>query len=105
MGAITIPTQRHTAVVIITEVTVIIMQRLTTTPPRALTAGNRLLMAPTARRRAEPLTIHTLARTREAPAFRLPMAFAVRHRPTILIPGPLHRTDKVRDQTVGEVLP
>ena len=91
--------------VIITEVTVIIMRRLTTTPPRELTAGNRLLTAPTARRRAEPLTIHTQGRTREAPVFRLRMGVEVQRKPITRTPEPMHRRDKVRVRTLSGAAP
>src|SRR5207248_10084694 len=84
---------------------VIIMRRLTITPLREPMAGNRLLMAPTARRRAEPLIILTLGRTREAPVFRLPMAVEVRHRPTIRTPEPMLRPDKVRVRTLSGAAP
>src|SRR6266436_4672311 len=70
MGGTTIRTRRPTAGDIITGVMAIIMQRLTITLQREPMAGNRLLMAHTDRRHAEPLTILTPGLMREAQAFR-----------------------------------
>ena len=60
MVAITIPTQERT-VAPITGATVTIIQRLTMTPQRELTGGNRLLMDLTDRRHEAPVTILTPA--------------------------------------------
>lgn len=94
-GVTTTLTRRHT-VALITGVMVIIIQRLTMTLLRELTAGNRLLMAHMVRRRGGLVTIPTRALTREAPVFRRRMAAEARRRPITRIPEPMLRPDKVR---------
>src|SRR5437773_7338918 len=99
MGGTTIRTPRPTAVVIITGVTVIIMQRLIITLQREPMAGNRLPTAGTDRRRAEPLTILTPGLMHEARRCRHLTAAEVQHRPITPTPEPTLRRDKVRIQT------
>src|SRR4029077_8763638 len=71
-GVTTIPTRERT-VARITEVMVIITQRLTMILLRELTDGNRLLMGRTDRQRAVPVTILTLGLTLAVPVSRRPM--------------------------------
>jgi hypothetical protein len=104
MVAITIPIPGPT-VAPITGRTVIIIQRLTMTPPPELTAGNRLLMARTARQRAGPVTILIRALMREAPVFRLPMAVEAQHRHIIRTPAPMLRPGKDRARMRSGVVP
>src|SRR5205823_914640 len=99
MGGTTIRTPRPTAVVIITGVMVIIMQRLIITLQREPMAGNRLPTARTDRRRAEPLTILTPGLTPEARRCRHLTAAEVQHRPTTRTPERMLRPDKVRIRT------
>src|SRR4029077_19476899 len=103
-GVTTTPTRERT-VAHITEVMVIIIQRLTMILLRELTDGNRLLMGRTGRQRAAPVTILTPALMREALQSRHLMAAEVRHRPTIRTPELMLRPDRDRAQTLSGVAP
>src|SRR5438045_4983235 len=95
MWGTTIPTRRHT-VAGITAVMVIIMERLTMTPPQELTAGSRLPMALTDRRHAALPTILIQVLMLGVLRCRHLMGPEVRHRPITRILGPMLRPDKVR---------
>src|SRR6478735_1023440 len=103
-GVTTTPTRERT-VARITEVMVIIIQRLTMILLRELTDGNRLLMGRTDRRRAVPVTILTPALMREVLQFpRLTGAEAQLKR-TILTPAPMLRPGRDRVRTLSGVAP
>src|SRR4030095_5031560 len=104
MVATTIPTRVHT-VARITGAMVIIIQRLTMIPPRELTAGNRLLMGRTDRRRAVPVTILTPALMRAVLQFRHLMGVEAQHRHITRTPAPMLRRDRVRARTLSGVVP
>ena len=103
-GVTTTPTRRRT-VARITEVMVIIIQRLTMTLPRALTGGNKPPTALTDRRREAPVTILTPARMREVLQFRRLMAAEAQHRHITRTPVPMPRRDRVRAPTLSGVAP
>src|SRR4029077_10883077 len=100
--AITTPTRQRT-VARITEVTVIVIQRLTMILLRALTDGNRLLMGRTDRRRAAPVTILTPALMREVLQFRRLMGAEAQLKRTIRTPAPTLRPDRDRARTLSRV--
>src|SRR4029077_21134396 len=103
-GVTTTPTRQRT-VARITEVTVIIIQRLTMIPLRELTDGNRLLMGRTDRRRAVPVTILTPALMREVLQLRHLMGVEARHRHITRTPAPMLKPDRVRTRTLSGVVP
>src|SRR5438045_5002930 len=95
-------TQRPTAEVIIMGGMVIIMRHLTITPPQEPTAGNRLHMAPTDRRRpAGPLTILTPEPVREAHRYPRRMGAEVPHKPITRTPERMLRHAKVRTRMLN----
>ena len=89
----------------ITEVMVIIIQRLTMTLLRALTGGNKQPTALTDRQRAAPVTILTPARMREVLQFRRLMAAEAQHRHITRTPAPMPKRDRVRARTLNGVAP
>src|SRR6476619_5486022 len=103
-GVTTTPTRQRT-VARITEVMVIIIQRLTTILLQELTDGNRLLMGRTDRRRAAPVTILTPALMREVLQFRHLMAAEAQHRHITRTPAPMLRPDRVPARTLNGVAP
>ena len=100
----TAPT-RQPIVARITEVMVIIIQRLTMTLLRALTGGNKQHTALTVRQRAAPVTILTPALMREVLRFRHLMAAEAQHRHITRTPAPMLRRDRVRTRTLSGVAP
>src|SRR5206468_4108255 len=104
MVAITIPTREHT-VAPITGATVIIIQRLTMTPPRELTVGNRLLMVLTDRQRAAPVTILIPALMPEALRSRRLMGAEAQHRHIIHKREPMLRHGKARARRLSGAAP
>jgi len=100
----TIPTQRRT-VARITEVMVIIIQRLTMTLPRERMVGNRQPTVLTARQRAAPVTILIPELMREVLRFRHLMAAEAQHRHITRTPAPMRRRDRIRAQTLSGVAP
>jgi hypothetical protein len=103
-AAVTTPTLQRT-VARITEVTVIIIQRLTMTLPREHMVGNRQPTALTDRRRAAPVTILTPALMREALQFRHLMGAEAQHRHITRTLAPMLRPDRVRARTLSGVVP
>jgi hypothetical protein len=103
-GVTTTPTRQRT-VARITEVMVIIIQRLTMTLPREPMAGNRLLMVPTDRQRAAPATILILGLTLAAPVFRRHMAAEAERRHTTRTRAPMLRRDRDRARTLSGEAP
>src|SRR4029077_15051973 len=102
--AITTPTRQRT-VARITEVMVIIIQRLTMILLRELTDGNRLLMGRTDRRRAAPVTIRTPALMREVLQFRRLMGAEAQLKRIIRTPAPMLRPGRDRARTLSGVAP
>ena len=100
-GYTIILTQRPTAEVIIMGGMVIIMRHLTITPPQEPTAGNRLHMAPTDRRRAGRLTILTPEPMREAHRYPRRMGAEVPHKPITRTPERMLRHAKVRTRILN----
>src|SRR3954452_12280534 len=100
----TIPIRRRT-VARITEVMVIIIQRLTMTLPRERMVGNRQPMVLTAQQRAAPVTILTPELMREALRLRHLMAAEAQHRHITRTPAPMRRRDRVRARTLNGVAP
>ena len=100
----TIPTRQH-IVARITEVMVIIIQRLTMTLLRALTGGDKLPTALTDRQREAPVTILTPAPMREVLRFRHRMAVKAQRRHITRTPAPMLRPDRVRARTLSGVAP
>ena len=100
----TVPTPRRT-VARITEVMVIIIQRLTMTLPRERMVGNRQPTVLTARQRAAPVTILTSERTREVLRFRHLTAAEAQPRHITRTPGPMRRRDRVRTRTLNGETP
>src|SRR4029077_991132 len=103
-GVTTTPTRERT-VAHITEVMVIIIQRLTMILLRELTDGNRLLMGRTGRQRAAPVTILTPALMREVLQFRRLMEAEAQRKRTIRTPELMLRPDRDRAQTLSGVVP
>jgi hypothetical protein len=103
-GVTTTPTRRRT-VARITEVMVIIIQRLTMTLLRALTGGNKQPTALTDRQREAPVTILTPALMREVLRFRHLMAAEAQRKRTIRTREPMLRRDRVRARTLSGVAP
>src|SRR4029077_1271714 len=89
-GVTTTPTRQRT-VARITEVMVIIIQRLTMILLRELTDGNRLLTGRTDRRRAAPVTILTPALMREVLQFRRLMGAEAQLKRITRTPAPMLR--------------
>src|SRR6476646_4228868 len=102
--AITTPTRQRT-VARITEVMVIIIQRLTMTPPRERMVGNRLPMGLMVRQRAAPVTILTPALMREVLLFRRLMGVEAQRKRTIRTREPMLRPDRDRVRTLSGVAP
>src|ERR1700756_1340620 len=96
---------RRPTVAPITEATVIIIQRLTMTLPRELTAGNRQLMVRTDRLRVGRVTILTPALMREALPSRRLMGAEAQHRHIIRTREPMPRPDRDRARTLSGVAP
>src|SRR6476659_8928566 len=103
-GVTTTPTRQRT-VARITEVMVIIIQRLTMTPPRERMVGNRLPMALMVRQRAAPVTILTPALMREVLQFRRPMAAEAQRKRTIRTREPMLRPGRDRARTLSGEAP
>jgi hypothetical protein len=97
------PTRGHT-VALITGVTVTIIRRLTTIPPRELTDGNRLLMGRTDRQQEAPVTILTPALMPEALRSRRLMGAEEQHRHITRTPAPMLRRDRDRARTLSGVV-
>jgi hypothetical protein len=95
VGATTIPTPRRT-VALTGAMVIILMRRLTMTPPRVPTAGKGRRTALTDRRLPGLVTIPTRARTREAVRSQHRMAAEVRRRHITRTQEPTRRRDKVR---------
>src|SRR5690242_16264698 len=76
------------------EVTATIIQRLTMTPRRGPTAGNRRPMDPMDRRQEGPATILILGHMREALRFRRLTGAGVPRKPIIRTPAPMLRRGK-----------
>src|SRR5262249_4007964 len=98
VGASTIPTLRRTVALIGVTVT-ILMRRLTTTPPLALTAGKRVLTARTVRRLPGLVTILTPGRTLEAVRSRHLMEAGALHKRTTRTQARMRRPRKVLVRT------
>src|SRR6187200_1748844 len=102
---VTIILIRQHIVARITEVMVIIIQRLTMTLLRALTGGDKLPTALTDRQREAPVTILTPAPMREVLRFRHLMAAEAQRRHITRTPAPMRRRDRVRVRTLSGVAP